>query len=79
VLERRRIRVPHDLRVVGFDDARYATLLQPALTTVHQPCAEIAVVAYRALVERIASPTLPPRTLALAPRLVVRESCGAYA
>ena len=32
----------------------------------------------RALRERIEDPTLPARSLLLSPRLVVRESCGAY-
>ncbi len=66
------------MRVVGFDDVRYATLLSVSLTTIHQPCRDIAEVAFRALQERIREPTIPPRTLMLAPRLVVRESCGAY-
>ena len=39
---------------------------------------DIAVTAYRAMLDRIAEPTLPTRTILLAPRLVVRESCGAY-
>lgn len=72
------VRVPRDLRVVGFDDAKYATLVSPSLTTVHQPSRDIAVVAFRAMLERIADPALPTRSLLLAPRLVVRESCGAY-
>jgi DNA-binding LacI/PurR family transcriptional regulator len=77
-LDQARVRVPRDLAVVGFDDVQYATLLRVPLTTVHQPCAQIARVAYRALLERIADPTLPPRTLLLAPQLSIRESCGAY-
>ncbi len=77
-LEKNNVRVPRDLRVVGFDDAKYATLLSVPLTTVHQPCRDIAITAYRAILERIAEPTLPARTVLLAPRLVVRESCGAY-
>lgn len=77
-VDRAGIRVPRDLRVVGFDDARYATLLRVPLTTVHQPCDAIARVAYGAMRERIADPTLPARALLLAPRLVIRESCGAY-
>lgn len=78
-LERARVRVPADLRVVGFDDARFAPLLGTALTTVHQPCRELAVTAFRALLDRLADPTLPSRSLLLTPRLVVRESCGTYA
>jgi len=77
-LEKHRIRVPRDLRVVGFDDVKYATLLSVPLTTVHQPCRDIAITAYRAMLDRIAEPTLPARSLLLTPRLVVRESCGAY-
>jgi DNA-binding LacI/PurR family transcriptional regulator len=77
-LEKTGVRVPRNLRVVGCDDVKYATLLSVPLTTVHQPCREIAVTAFRAMLDRLADPTLPPRSLALAPRLVVRESCGAY-
>ncbi len=72
------IRVPRDVRVVGFDDVKYATLFSVPLTTVHQPCRDIAVIALRAMLQRIAEPTLPARSLALTPTLVVRESCGAY-
>ena len=66
------------MRVVGFDDAKYATLVGVPLTTIHQPCRDIAVTAFHALLERIADPTLPARSLLLTPRLVVRESCGAF-
>ena len=77
-LDRAGVRVPGDLRMVGFDDVRFATLLSAPLTTMHQPCREIAAVALRAMLDRIVDPTLPPRGLVLSPRLVVRESCGAY-
>ena len=66
------------MRVVGFDDVKYATLLSVPLTTIHQSARDIAVTAYRAMLDRIAEPTLPARSLLLTPRLVVRESCGAY-
>jgi len=77
-LETLGIRVPRDIGVVGFDDVKYATLVSPPLTTVHQPCNEIAVTAFRTMLSHIAEPSLPARTVALTPRLVVRESCGAY-
>jgi DNA-binding LacI/PurR family transcriptional regulator len=77
-LEASSVKVPRDVRVVGFDDAKYATLVSPPLTTIHQPCRDIALIAFRAMLERMADPTLPARSFALTPRLVVRESCGAY-
>lgn len=72
------IHVPHTIRVAGFDDVKYAGLLSTPLTTMHQPCREIAAAAFRAMLDRIADPGLPPRSVTLAVRLVVRESCGAY-
>lgn len=77
-LEAAGIKVPRDVRVVGFDDVRYATLISVPLTTVYQPCRDLATVAFRAMLERIADPALPARNFVLNPRLVVRESCGAY-
>ena len=72
------VSVPRDLRVVGFDDVHYATLVSPPLTTMHQPCREIATLAFKSMLSRIADPTISPRTILLTPQLVVRESCGAY-
>jgi len=77
-LTRLGIAVPKDLRLVGFDNVRMASLLSVPLTTMEQPSRDLAITAFGAMRERIANPTLPPRTLLLTPRLVVRESCGAY-
>jgi len=38
---------------------------------------DIGLAAFQAMLSRIAEPTLPARKILLAPRLVVRESCGA--
>ncbi len=54
-LEKAGIRVPHDMRIVGFDDVRHAMLFSVPLTTMHQPCREIAVTAFHAMLD--ASPT----------------------
>lgn len=68
------VRVPADVRVAGFDDVRYASLLRVPLTTVHQPCREIGTAAMQAMVERLACPQLPARDILVSSRLVVRKS-----
>ena len=77
-LRQNNVRAPEDVRVVGFDDVKFATLVSPALTTVRQPCREIAMTVFRVMMDRIGDPTMPPCHLTLAPRLIVRDSCGAY-
>jgi DNA-binding LacI/PurR family transcriptional regulator len=70
------VRLPHDVRVVGFDDVRYATLLSVPLTTIHQPCRAIGHAAVRAMQERIQHPERTPQQILLPFTLVVRNSCG---
>lgn len=77
-LHQLKVEVPRQVRVVGIDDVKFATLVSPALTTIHQPCRDIAITAFRAMQERLADPTLPARHSTLFPRLMVRDSCGAY-
>jgi DNA-binding LacI/PurR family transcriptional regulator len=71
------IRIPLDVRIVGIDDVKYAKLLRVPLTTLHQPCRHIGAAAVRAMMERIACPDMPARTILLDCKLIVRESCGA--
>ena len=66
--------VPEDIQVAGFDDVNYATISAPALTTAHQPCNELADLAFGMLMSRIDSPDAPPRETFLSAPLVVRES-----
>jgi DNA-binding LacI/PurR family transcriptional regulator len=76
---RAKVRVPEDMRLMGFDDLKYAELLTTPLTTVAQPYRDLARNALRAMFDRIADPTLPPTQLLSKPHLVVRASCGAIA
>ncbi|MFD7307290.1 LacI family DNA-binding transcriptional regulator [Promicromonospora sp. NPDC059942] len=71
------LRIPEDVSVVGFDDLPEARWLSPALTTVHQPIAEMGGAALRMLL-RISGgvPREAPRE-ELATRLVVRGSTAA--
>jgi DNA-binding LacI/PurR family transcriptional regulator len=71
------LRVPEDIRIVGIDDVKYASLLQVPLTTLHQPCEDIGAAALSAMLERLNYPETPTRDILLPVKLVVRESCGA--
>lgn len=77
-LIRKGVRIPHDIRLAGFDNVSYATLVGVPLTTIHQPCDEIATLAFEAMLRRMNNPLTPACSFIATPRLVVRESCGAY-
>jgi GntR family transcriptional regulator, arabinose operon transcriptional repressor len=70
-------RIPEDIRIVGMDDVRYASLLPVPLTTIHQDCAGIGAVAMATMLDRLEHPELPIRDVLVPVRLVVRRSCGA--
>jgi DNA-binding LacI/PurR family transcriptional regulator len=72
------ISIPEEVRIVGIDDVRYASLLPVPLTTMHQNCAEIGVIAMATMLQRLEYPDLPTRDILLPTRLVVRRSCGAH-
>ena len=76
VLARMKIRVPQDVIVAGVDDVEMARMTSPALTTMHQPCAEIARAAFDMLEWRTAHPDAVSRRVELAAKLIVRESTG---
>ena len=66
--------VPKDVKLAGFDDVRCAVSATPPLTTVHQPCDDLALVAYQTLRGRMREPFLPTRRILLPAPLVVRDS-----
>ncbi|MBQ0032030.1 MAG: substrate-binding domain-containing protein, partial [bacterium] len=51
-----------------------AAISTPSLTTIHQPCGEIARAAVAAMLQRLRNPTLPPRQILLDAKLVERAS-----
>jgi GntR family transcriptional regulator, arabinose operon transcriptional repressor len=77
-LQTLRIAVPKQIRMVGIDDVKYASLLAVPLTTLHPPWREIGEVAILTMLERIANPELPARDILLDCKLVVRRSCGSH-
>ena len=65
------------IAVTGFDDIEAARLWSPSLTTVSITPRNLGEAAGQALLERMASPNLPPRLIRLPTTLVVRESTRA--
>lgn len=66
--------IPGAIRLCGFDDVKYASLLSVPLTSYHQPCKDIGRVAARVMINRIKNPDLPAHRVALAGQLIVRRS-----
>ena len=69
-----RRRVPQQLAVVGIDDTQFARVFSPSLTSVSLGARVRGQQAARLLLDRMAAPQSPPRTVRVEPRLVVRES-----
>jgi LacI family transcriptional regulator len=71
-LQRRSLRVPDDVSLVGFDDLPTSQFAIPPLSTVHQPAYELGRLAASAMLDLLAGnkpgAELPP------PRFVARES-----
>ena len=68
------LRIPEDVIVAGVDDVEIASVTRPSLTTVRQPCADIASAAFDLLEWRVLNPDAAARKLLLRTKLVVRES-----
>ena len=68
------VRIPQDVKLAGFDDVVEAGRMKPSLTSIRQPCFDLATTAFRTLLERMKNPELPPRQILLDTSLVIRES-----
>lgn len=75
---KRRVRIPEDVGIVGFDDMPWAASLRPALTVIAQPIEELGRVAARLLLDRLAGKHWPVKQVILPPKLIVRASCGSH-
>ena len=70
------LRVPTQIKVTGMDDIKYAKILQTPLTTIHQPCLDLGVLALSAMLDRASDPKMRARDFIISFELVIRESTG---
>ena len=66
-------RVPEDVAVVGFDDIQLASIMNPSITTVRQPRAQIGSLATEMLIKLIEGKD-KPSSMYLGAEFIVRES-----
>lgn len=73
VCHERGIRVPEDIKIVGYDDVPVASLTVPSITTVHQPVSEMADACIR-IILNAAEGRKPPARTTFHVSLVKRET-----
>lgn len=73
-LEKKRIRIPDDMALIGFDDIEAARLVRPRLTTIANSKYELGQTAAQLLISHIHDPSLPFNHVILNTRLVLRDS-----
>ena len=72
----RRLEIPRDLSVAGFDDTSFAGFAWPPLTTVRQPVVEVAQLATELLLDRLQGRTQDLPDHRLRATMVCRASTG---
>jgi LacI family transcriptional regulator len=70
------LRIPQDIAIVGFNDEAIATVIEPNLTTIHNPGYEMGEIAARHLINHLtgSQPINITNAIILRSDLVVRES-----
>jgi len=71
----RKLRIPQDVAVLGFDNLSIASFIEPRLTTIHQPRFELGEKGAQILVESIETEgEQSVQDIVLEPQIVIRES-----
>ncbi len=73
-LAQRRVRVPRDIGVVGYDDVDFAAMISPALTSIRQPKYELGRAAAQLLIEETVDGQHRHREIRFEPELIERSS-----
>jgi DNA-binding LacI/PurR family transcriptional regulator len=73
------LQVPEDVSIVGIDDGVLAEVVNPPLTTVRQPLAEMTQAAVDIIINRIeCKDDGPQHHLTMKPELIIRQSTAQY-
>ncbi len=72
------MRVPEDVAVIGFDDIKFAEVMDPPLTTVAQPLHEMGKKAMEILLTLMNGQKTDQDVYTIKSEFKIRDSCGAY-
>ena len=75
ILQAQGLRVPDDVAMVGFDDEKRVSTVQPPLTTVKVPFDEMGRRAVELVLAQLRGEPVPEQVI-VPGRLIVRQSCG---
>lgn len=75
-IKEKKLNVPKDISVVGFDDLPPARYADPQLTTIRQPILRFGIAAFELLLKFMEDNSLPSQKTLIDVELVVRDSCG---
>ncbi|WP_321285594.1 LacI family DNA-binding transcriptional regulator [uncultured Sunxiuqinia sp.] len=74
-IHKRKLNIPEDIAIIGFDDMYWSISLNPPLTAVYQPAYEIGRRCAELLIQRIKDPQRPSIQMILNTQLMIRSSC----
>ncbi|WP_058485692.1 LacI family DNA-binding transcriptional regulator [Defluviitalea phaphyphila] len=69
-----KIDVPNDISVIGFDNISIGEMINPSLTTMHQPAYKTGTLAAKMLLDRIEGKEIENNKIILQPTLIERNS-----
>lgn len=74
-IHKRKLKIPEQIAIIGFDDMYWSISLNPPLTAVRQPAYEIGKRAAEQLISRINDPARPTVSIVMKTELMIRNSC----
>jgi DNA-binding LacI/PurR family transcriptional regulator len=72
------LRIPEDISIIGYDNIKMSSLIEPKLTTVSWPVYKMGLISARILIEEIetSDEEIVTQNIFLRPKLKIRKSCG---
>jgi DNA-binding LacI/PurR family transcriptional regulator len=76
-IKEKKMRIPEDIAVIGFNDDPLASVVEPALTTIRLPIYEMGQTAAAMIIGLLQDQEIFPSQRILSSELIIRDSCGA--